>query len=50
MNAKQLRRAYERARQELKTIEREARPKSDRKPDPHAIEQAQLRREGRLNE
>ena len=46
-NAKELRRAYERARQELKTIELEARPKSDRKPDLHAIEQAQLRRERR---
>ena len=49
------RRAYDRARQELKTIELEARPKGDRKPDLHAIEQAQLRRErradgvGRLN-
>ena len=43
MNAKQLRRAYERARQELKTIELEARPKGDRKPDLHAIKQTQLR-------
>ena len=33
-NAKELRRAYERARQELKTIELEARPKGDRKLDP----------------
>ena len=40
-------RAYERARQELKTIELEARPKSDRKPDLHAIEQVHLRRERR---
>ena len=46
-NAKELRRAYERARQELKTIELEARPKGDRKPDLHAIGQAQLRRERR---
>ena len=42
-NAKQLRRAYDRARQELKTIELEARPKGDRKPDLHAIKQTQLR-------
>ena len=48
-NAKELRRAYERARQELKTIELEARPKSDRKPDLHAIEQVHLRRERRAD-
>ena len=46
-NAKELRRACDRARQELKLIELEARPKSDRKPDLHAIEQVHLRRERR---
>ena len=43
MNSKELRRAYDRALQELRNLEREARPKSDRKPDLHAIEQTQLR-------
>ena len=48
-NAKELRRAYDRARQELRTLELEARPKSDRKPDVHAIEQVHLRRERRAD-
>ena len=48
-NAKELRRAYDRARQDLKSLEREARPKSDRKPDLHAIEQVHLRRKRRAD-
>ena len=48
-NAKELRRAYDRAREELKALEREARPKSDRKPDLHATEQVHLRRERRAD-
>ena len=48
-NAKELRRAYDRARVELKTLELEARPKSDRKPDLHAIEQVHLRRKRRAD-
>ena len=39
----------DRARQELRTLELEARPKSDRKPDVHAIEQVHLRRERRAD-
>jgi hypothetical protein len=41
-NAKELRRAYDRARQELKTIELEALPKNDRK---QKSGQSQIRRE-----
>ena len=43
-NAKELRRAYDRAREELRTLERGALPKSDRKPK---SEQSQIRRKRR---